>query len=245
MNQTSSFRVIIPAAGKGSRSGLSYPKTLYPLGGVPILVRICRLLAPYDPAPIIIINPAFETQFRTCLEEAGIDATLLHQTEARGMGDALLMADELLRPEEELILTWSDIPLISPLTVQQLVACHRMHRNNFSVATFLGSNCYTIVERDEQGKLLRVLETRALGIRPAEKGERDIGLFVFRKEPMFGILKQGIGAHGTAEHGFLYAIELLANAGEKLEAYPIARANDVLSFNTPEELAAIEAVMES
>jgi bifunctional UDP-N-acetylglucosamine pyrophosphorylase/glucosamine-1-phosphate N-acetyltransferase len=243
MDKASRLRAVIPAAGKGTRSGLSYPKTLYKLDGIPILVRICRLMAPYDPQPIIIINPAFDALFTECLDEAGISATLVHQPEARGMGDALLVTDPLLRPNDEIMLTWSDIPLISPLTVEQLVACHSAHRNNFSMVTRLGADCYTIVERDDQGRLLRVLETRALGIQPASYGERDIGLFVFRKEPMFSILKQGLGLQGDAEHGFLYAIEMLAAAGERLEAYPIAQTTDVLSFNTPEELAAIEAAM--
>lgn len=235
--------MIIPAAGRGSRSGLSYPKTLYCLGGTPILVRICRLLAPYDPAPLIIINPAFQALFEAALSKAGIAATLIHQAEARGMGDALLMADPMLAPDAQIILTWSDIPLMSASTVQQLVDCHRTHRNNFSMATRLGHNCYTIVERDAAGRLQRVVETRALGIAPAAMGERDIGLFVFQKEPMFGILKKGIGLQGEAEHGFLYAIELLAAVCEKVEGYPIAQPNDVLSFNTPEELAEIEAAM--
>ncbi len=243
MNTEKKYRVVIPAAGKGSRSGLSYPKTLYRLGGVPILVRICRLLATYDVQPVIIINPAFEDLFRTALDEAGIEATLLPQTTARGMGDALLMADAVLQDTDEIILTWSDIPLISAQTVAGLIACHEAHRNNFSMATRLGENCYTIVERKDDGSLKRVLETRALGLEPAKKGERDIGLFVFQKEPMFSILKKGIGAQGEAEHGFLYAIELLAAVGEKLEGFPIAQPNDVLSFNTPEELAAIETVM--
>lgn len=234
---------MIPAAGKGSRSGLDYPKTLYPLGGTPILIRICRLLEAYDPQPLIIINPAFEALFTERLREAGITATLIPQTEARGMGDALLTADHLISPEETLILVWSDIPLIMPQTVQGLIACHEAHRNNFSLATWMGSNCYTIVERNPEGVVQRVLETRALGIQPAAKGERDIGLFVFRKEPIFTLLKEGIGASGTAEHGFLYAIELLATAGEKVAGYPIATDQDILSFNTPEELRHIEATL--
>ena len=34
------FRVLIPAAGLGTRAGLPYPKTLYPVDGTPILHRL-------------------------------------------------------------------------------------------------------------------------------------------------------------------------------------------------------------
>ena len=37
------FRVLIPAAGLGTRAGLPYPKTLYPVDGTPILHRLATL----------------------------------------------------------------------------------------------------------------------------------------------------------------------------------------------------------
>lgn len=36
------LRVLIPAAGKGSRSGMRIPKTLKEVDGLPIIVRILR-----------------------------------------------------------------------------------------------------------------------------------------------------------------------------------------------------------
>ena len=55
--------VVIAAAGVGSRTGLPYPKTLFPIKGKPILVRLAELLAPYDAEPIVIINEVYEDFF--------------------------------------------------------------------------------------------------------------------------------------------------------------------------------------
>lgn len=52
----SKYSVLIPAAGRGSRSGLNFPKCLYRIEDVPILVRIIRSLYTYDPNPVVIIN---------------------------------------------------------------------------------------------------------------------------------------------------------------------------------------------
>lgn len=238
MMRTRKFRAVIPAAGKSSRSGLNYPKTLYRIAGVPILVRVCSLLSPYDQRPLIIINPAFQAQFEAVLNEFAISAQLVFQESAKGMGDALLQADTYLRDDEDIILIWSDIPFIAAQTLDRLVNCHVAMENNFSLASFLGKNCYTIVSRNE-GKFAEVLETRALGIPPADEGERDIGLFIFKKQPLFDVLATAPMEEGK-EHGFLDAIGRLAATGAKVEAYPIAQANDVLSFNTPEELVIIE-----
>lgn len=237
------FRVIIPAGGRSSRSGLAYPKTLYPLSGVPILIRILDKVARYDARPLLVINPSQEELFRDVLRDHGKEVDFVYQHEPKGMGNAILQAADKLGDDEHIILLWSDIPLLSDATIHHMVNCHVVSRNVFSLVTSIGSNCYTIAERDENGSLQRVLETRALGIKPAEYGERDIGLFVFRKQPVFGLLAEdaaGDYSAGKNEHGFLYVIEKLVEQQYKVEGYPIAVPNDVLSFNTPEDLRQIE-----
>ncbi len=242
------FRVLIPAGGLSSRSGLNYPKTLYKIEGIPILIRICKLVEAYDRRPVIIINPSYEVLFRNVLDEYQVDAELVFQDKPKGMGDAVLQADSIIDEQTHIILIWSDIPLLNRTTLDHLVNCHITCNNHLSLITSLGPNCYTIVER-EDGKLLRVKETRALGIPPKEYGERDIGLFLFQKRPVFDILKTDSALYKTEvnrEHGFLYIIEQLVIRQKKLEGYPIAMATDILSFNTPEELKLIEeAVMRS
>lgn len=51
------IRVLVAAAGRGTRAGLPYPKTLYPVQGRPILLRILDLLSPYDDCPTVVVSP--------------------------------------------------------------------------------------------------------------------------------------------------------------------------------------------
>ena len=236
------FRVIIPAGGASSRSGLAYPKTLYKLDGLPILIRVFNIIEEYDKRPLIVINPDHQILFEQILNEYGKQAELVMQHSPKGMGDAILQTDDKINKDTNIILIWSDIPFLSSITLKHLVDCHIVSRNNFSLVTSLGENCYTIVER-ENGQLLRVKETRALGIEPAKKGERDIGLFVFQKQPTYELLKKNANQEylaGKQEHGFLYIIEKLVNNQMKVEGYPLALAKDVLSFNTPGDLEQIK-----
>lgn len=235
------FRVIIPAGGASSRSGLAYPKTLYKLDGLPILIRIFNIIEDYDKRPVIIINPTHQNLFEQILNESGKQAELVMQRSPKGMGDAILQADDKIDNDANIILIWSDIPLLNSITLKHLVDCHMVSQNSFSLVTSLGENCYTIVER-EKGHLLRVKETRALGIEAAKEGERDIGVFVFQKQPTFELLKRDADQEylaGKKEHGFLYIIEKLVAQQKKVEGYPFALPNDVLSFNTPEDLEQI------
>lgn len=240
MNQQ--YRVIIPAAGRSSRSGLAYPKSLYRLAGIPILVRLHRQLALYDPKPVLVINPGHQTLFEEALREFGCEVQFVFQPEAKGMGQALLETAAATDDHCTLIMAWSDLPLLHTDTIRHMVDCHDVAENDFSLVTARCESCYTIVQRD-QGKIKAVIETRAAGIPPGKDGERDIGLFVFRKKPVFDLLNQfpeWTEVNGKKEQGFLYIIAKLAEAGYKVEGYPLAKEQDLLSFNTPEELMAIE-----
>ncbi len=234
------YKLLIPAAGKGKRSGLDYPKCLHRIDDVPIIIHLIKKFQAFSKEITVIINPATEQLFTNCFEEFGIIANFIFQKEAHGMGDAILKASSAFNENDHIILVWSDIPFLSSGTIQRLINCHEIFINEFSFATWYGDNCYTIVER-ENGKLKAVLETKLLGLKPKE-GERDIGLFIFKGGPVFKLLASNDStnySNGNNEHGFLYCIEVLANMGSKIEGYPISDRQDTLSFNTPENLQEI------
>jgi bifunctional UDP-N-acetylglucosamine pyrophosphorylase/glucosamine-1-phosphate N-acetyltransferase len=240
----SDLRVVIAAAGRGSRAGLPYPKTLYPVNGVPILLRILELLMPYDANPTVVVSPIGEAPIRDCLTCAGFAAHLVMQPAANGMGDAVLRFanSPAFEIAEHLLLVWGDIPLIQPETVKVLVHTHFGNANDFTFATRQVDSAYTVVKRDPIGRVMGVVETRELGLDHQQPGERDIGLFVFRKDVTLTALSEDLsGKFGksTGEHGFLYVIEHLAKRGLRVEALTIATELDLISLNRLEDLAGI------
>ena len=100
--------VVIAAAGVGSRAGLTYPKTLFPIKGKPILVRLAELLAPYDVEPTVIVNEGGKDQIKQCLLKNNIQAQLVLQPMPHGMGDAVLCIDssEKVTSPEHILLVW-------------------------------------------------------------------------------------------------------------------------------------------
>lgn len=233
------LRALVVAAGAGTRAGLPYPKTLHPVKGRPILLRILELLEPYDREPTIVVSPAGRPLVEACLERARRRALLVEQPEPKGMGDAILCFRDspAAVASETLILIWGDIPFIQPETLAQTV---RASEEGADVVfpTRHVDKAYTRVSRDAAGRVLALLETREDGSLPAP-GERDIGLFVFNKTPVFEMLQQPLsgrmGRRGL-EHGFLYLIEHLAAAGYDVRALPIATELDLVSLNQLSDL---------
>ncbi len=237
------LRVLIAAGGRGSRAGLPYPKTLYPFQGKPILVRIHELLAYLDPCPTVIVSPSGRTDVAECLARMGMAAHFVDQPEPRGMGDAVLQfrLSPAFASTSDVLLVWGDVPFIQPPTVAAVVEAHRQAGNDFTFATRRVDSAYTVVTRDDEGNVLRLTETREVGAAAPQPGERDMGLFVFRKEPVFDLLQQDLpGKHGktTGEHGFLYVIEHLVARGFLVQGLPVATALDLVSLNALKDVEA-------
>lgn len=228
---------LVAAAGRGTRAGLPYPKTLFSIQGSPILVRIARLLQPYDQKPTVIVSPEGADPVARCLHEHHLMAELVTQSQPRGMGDAVLRFKDspAFAEAEHILLIWGDIPFVQPETVKAMVAAHLEHQNDFTLATRSVERAYTVVSRDPQGAVTGVHETRELGLATPPCGERDIGLFIFRKQPVFDALEEELpGKYGktTGEHGFLYVIGHLVKKGHRVEALPVATEMDLVSLNS-------------
>lgn len=232
---------LIAAAGRGSRSGLPFPKTLFPIQGKPILIRIMELLKSFDGEPTLIVSPDGAMPIEGCLAEYGLTAHLVIQPEPKGMGDAVLhfRQSPAFNDAEHILLIWGDIPFIEPKTVDEMVNRHIASGNDFTFVTRQVDSAYTIVSRNEAGAVVAVVETRELGISQPQAGERDIGLFIFRKNSVFTALSEDFpGKFGktTGEHGFLYVIGQLAARGMNVEALAIGTERDLVSLNSLEDV---------
>ena len=232
--------VVIAAAGVGSRVNLPYPKTLFPIKGKPILVRLAELLAPYDAEPTVIVNEGGREQIKQCLLKNNIQAQLVLQSMPRGMGDAVLRIDssEKFTNSEHVLLVWGDIPFIQQETVETMINHHLEQDSDFTFVSRVVDEAYTVVMRDKSGNVTHLIETREEGITDLGPGERDIGLFIFRRSLTLQTLREELPnkwGKSTGEHGFLYIIEHLVSKGLQVEALPIAQEIELVSLNNMED----------
>lgn len=241
MISMSDYSVLIAAAGNGSRSGLPYPKTLHPVRGKPILIHLLYLFSSFSSSFSVVVSPNGKNQIHECLQKSNLHPHLLTQSSPKGMGDAVLQFTHSpdFNSTKNLILVWGDIPFIQEETVSEMIRIHEIHENDFTFPTRIVDSAYTYVLRDEKNRLAEVVETRELGIEKPSYGERDIGLFVFKKDLVINMLKMELQSkygQESGEHGFLYIIKELIIRGAKVEALPIATEKDLISLNYIEDI---------
>ena len=171
----------------------------------------------------------------------GRKANLVIQNKPKGMGDAVLTYEKspIYNSAKNILLIWGDVPFIRDETINSLCRSHFENNNDFTLITKKVDNAYTIVERDLNNKIVGIKETRESGSKP-QKGERDIGLFLFKKDLIFNLLNkrdlEGKYGTNTNEHGFLYLIKHLSNSGYKIEGLQIANDKELKSLNSLSDL---------
>ena len=235
MNNNKKIKVLIVAAGKGTRANLPYPKTLFKINGEEILLKILNTTNELDPHPTVIVSPKGKKDIKNFLFDVSKKAYLVIQEEAKGMGDAVMKFEKspAFESTDNILLIWGDIPYIKKRTIQKMVEAHFESKNIFTFVTAETEAAYTRVIRDQNHKILDVIETREERL-PIKKGERDIGLFIFKKNEVFNLLKMELQkkySYKTKEHGFLYLIHHLVEKGFKVEALKIADKKELISLN--------------
>jgi len=235
------YRVLIAAAGAGTRAGLPYPKTLHPVEGRPILGRILDVVGRHDPCPTIIVAPSGRDDIERFLIAEDLAAHIVEQARPTGMGDAVLAFNQspAAHDADTIILVWGDIPFLSDATLEATLQHHDDTAATLTFPSAIVDRAYTIVTRGVDGSVSALDETRLLGIAPSP-GERDIGLFVFCAGPVLGALRASAAGHDPArgEHGFLHLVRQLTAAGQRVEAVPVATLRETVSLNALADLEA-------
>lgn len=113
------LNVIILAAGKGSRLFSKIPKVMHKIGGVPMLERVVRTAEKLNPKNIQIIYGSGGETVKDAFDF--LPATWVKQTKQLGTGHAVMQALPNCDDDDQVLVLYGDVPLISEKTLTQLL----------------------------------------------------------------------------------------------------------------------------
>lgn len=238
------INVLIPAAGKGTRTNLNYPKTLYKLKGTPIIISLIKTIISCKiklNKIIIISNPIGKTKINYQLKKYGLKkyCNIVVQNNPNGMGDAILNFEKskFFFETNKILLIWGDIPYPSVSTIENLIKYNKNNKDIFSFPIRYVANPYTYVNL-KNFRPTSIIETKNKKYK-RKNGFREVGIFVFDRSIIFKFLKKNYKAkinNLSNEHGFLYIVNILHKKNYKIGAYNIATKKDLISFNKFDDL---------
>lgn len=150
------LRVIILAAGKGRRMASNIHKVLHLLGGISLLERVIKTAQTLNADVIHVVYANSGNQIR---EKFGhLPVNWIKQEEQLGTGHALLQAAPLCRDEDQILILYGDVPLISSDTLMCLLK--KTPTNGLGLVTTELPNPHGFgrIIRDEHGNIIRIVE---------------------------------------------------------------------------------------
>lgn len=263
MTQASSSRsisAIILAAGKGTRMKSDLPKVVHPVGGRPMVCAVVDACLASGVTRIVAVVGYQQEKVREALASygsgspAGVEYVV--QAEQLGTGHAVqcaasALASEAAREGNETLVLCGDGPLIRPDTIRQMFERHRSARNAGSAAATLATAViedpqgYGRIARDAKGQFLAIVEQKNATPEQLKIREVNPSYYLFDTKRLFEAL-QGVKRNAlTGEYYLTDTLELLLKAGRRVEVIEAVPPEDVLSINTLDDLAKVDALYRS
>ncbi|HZQ41850.1 MAG TPA: bifunctional UDP-N-acetylglucosamine diphosphorylase/glucosamine-1-phosphate N-acetyltransferase GlmU [Acidobacteriaceae bacterium] len=249
---TSSFGVVIMAAGKGTRLRSRRPKVLHEIGGRALLAHVIDAAKTVVPADHIYCVIGHEAErVRSAVEHTGVGFVL--QAEQRGTGHALQMvkAEFALNgtePPANLLVLSGDVPLIRPETIRALMEFHGSERAAMTILTAIPSDPtgYGRVLRHttDSSAVRAIVEQKDL--KPGEDSEEiNSGIYCFETAALFSNLERLNDQNASGEFYLTDVAALLVSEGRRVVATVAPHIDEVLGANTIAEMMHLDAAMRS
>lgn len=249
---TSSFGVVIMAAGKGTRLKSKRPKVLHEIGGRALLQHVidaAKTIVPPDHIYCVVGHEA--DRVRAAVEHMGVKFVL--QAEQRGTGHALQMvkaefALNGIEPPANLLVLSGDVPLIKPETIRAVMAFHNAERAAMTILTAIPS------DPTGYGRVLRkapqATEVSAIveqkDLKPGdESAEINSGIYCFETAALFSNLERLSDQNASGEFYLTDIASLLVSEGKRVVATVAPAIDEVLGANTIAEMMHLDAAMRS
>jgi bifunctional UDP-N-acetylglucosamine pyrophosphorylase/glucosamine-1-phosphate N-acetyltransferase len=235
--------VAIMAAGKGTRLKSQLPKVLHEVGGKPLLAHVIaaatRVIPPSDVFAIIGHEAG---RVRTAVAHTGVNFVL--QSEQRGTGHALMVAQSALSAYDHVIVLSGDAPQITPQTIALLL---NFHLDQQAAMTLLSTDLdhptgYGRVIRKgaRSAEVQAIIEEKSAS--PAQKKIREInaGFYVFAVPQLFSHIEKLSTANPHSEYYLTDMAEVLRQARQRVVVWKTENSAEVLGANTRVELSFID-----
>ena len=242
------FRIVILAAGIGKRmKNPNLPKALTPLKGKPMLQYLLDAVAQsgIDRRPAIVIGKSAD-QVKTAF---GDDYDYILQAEQLGTGHAVMAAkSKLIGQSENILVLYSDQPLISSQTIKNITATHLSQNKVITMGTVTvpdfddwraGYYDFGRIIRNRAGELTGIIERRDATSATLEGKELNPSYFCFKADWLWPNLDQLENTNGQGEYYLTDLIKLAVSQGQAIATVAI-EPKEALGVNSIDQLKLIE-----
>ncbi|KAA0214182.1 MAG: hypothetical protein EDM82_10685 [Cyanobacteria bacterium CYA] len=237
---------IILAAGKGTRMNSDLPKVCHPVGGRAMVCAVVDACIESGCDRIGVVVGYRQEKVREALSEYAGRIEFVEQREQLGTGDAVKAASGLFAEESgrDVFVLCGDGPLIHVSTLSTVLETHRRTGASATLATSVidDPTGYGRIVRGAGGRFERIVEQKNATPEQLRIREVNPSYYCFRSGSLWRALAQLQVNPSSHEYYVTDVPAIMLSMGERVEVIEAVPPEDVLSINTPAELALVDRI---
>jgi bifunctional UDP-N-acetylglucosamine pyrophosphorylase/glucosamine-1-phosphate N-acetyltransferase len=235
-----SLKVVILAAGKGTRMKSHLPKVLHPVAGKPMIARVIDAARGLGASEIVVVVSGMVEVLAHTLGDPK-DVTWALQEEQLGTGHAVLCAREAVLKDGdcEILILCGDIPRLRLETMKDFVGTWKKSASKAALITAVVPDPfgYGRILRNAEGGFASIVEHRDASEQERKIAEINAGIYLAPARELFEALD---GADSKNDQGEIYLTDGFISMAEQdmgVDAIPMEPHQEFEGVNNRAQLA--------
>lgn len=233
------LKIVILAAGKGTRMRSKLPKVLQPLAQRPLLGHVLHTASQLSPAAIIGVIGHGAEMVKARFSEQQI--LWVEQTEQLGTGHAVQQALPHLSADDSVLILYGDVPLTALQTLEDLLAQVDSHHPLALLTINLANPTgYGRIVRDHHHAVTAIVEQKDASASQLAISEVNTGIMAVRGAQLQAWLSRLTNQNAQGEYYLTDIIAMAVADGFSVRTSSPAAEIEVLGVNDKLQLQALE-----
>lgn len=239
------LKVVILAAGQGTRMKSDVPKVLHKILDKPMVEYVIGVSKEVGAKEVCVVVGHQSAMVKSIIKDRCDDVSFALQKEQLGTGHALMQTGDFINSGNILVLC-GDTPLIKAETLKEFMDYHEKEGNAVTVMSMCvedPTGYGRIVIDHKNGSFSKIVEEKDANAEEKKIKEVNTGVYIFKAEALCEALSKLQNNNAQNEYYLTDTVEIIANSGKNVSAYMSMDPNEFMGINNKLQLSNAIAVM--